>query len=68
MSRLKKHRERSGLRREDLASRAGISLSYVLKLESDDPPTPGLDIARRVAEALGVTVDEVFPEPKVRTA
>lgn len=61
MSKVKETREAQGLRREDLAARAGISYDYVRRLETDDPPTPGLDIARRVAEALGTTVDKLFP-------
>ena len=61
MSRLRQVREGKGLRREDLASLAGISYQYVRVLESDAPPTPGLEIARRVADALGVTVDDIFP-------
>lgn len=48
------------MRREDLASLADISHDYTYKLEAGKA-TPGLEIARRVAAALGSTVDEVFP-------
>jgi transcriptional regulator with XRE-family HTH domain len=68
MSRLRQVREERGLRREDLASRAGISYQYVRILESSDPPTPGLEIARRIAEALGATVDDIFPTADVVVA
>lgn len=61
MNRVKQHRESRGWRKEDLASRAGISLSYVNLLESKRPPTPGLDRARRIADVLGVEVDAIFP-------
>ena len=60
-SRIREIRESRGLRREDVASLTGISYEYVRKLEADDPPTPGLEIARKLASALGVTVDELFP-------
>lgn len=60
MSHLKTLREAKGLRREDVASRAGISYDYVRKLEVEGG-TPGLDIARAVARTLDATVDEVFP-------
>lgn len=63
MNRLKEQREALGLRREDVASKADISYDYVRRLEAPDPPTPGLAIARRIADALGTTVDDVFPEP-----
>lgn len=49
------------MRREALAARAGVSYGYIRQLESDDPPTPGLNVARRIADVLGVAVDEAFP-------
>jgi transcriptional regulator with XRE-family HTH domain len=61
MNAIKKTREAQGLRREDLASRASVSLAYIFKLESSTPPNPGLDIARRIAKTLGTTVDKLFP-------
>lgn len=48
------------MRRQEFAFMAGISEAYTYKLESGEA-TPGLEIARRVADALGVTVDEAFP-------
>ena len=62
MNRIQELREKRGLRREDVAARAGISYDYVRKLEAEGG-LPGLAIARRVADALGVTVDEAFPDP-----
>jgi transcriptional regulator with XRE-family HTH domain len=61
MSRVKEVREARGLRQEELAARAGISFSYVRQLEAADRPTPGLDIARRIADALETTIDALFP-------
>lgn len=60
MSQLKQIREGKGLRREQVAAAAGISLQYVRDLE-DDKSNPSLPIARKVAAALGVTVDDVWP-------
>jgi len=60
MNRLKALRDEKKLRREDVAARAGISYDYVRKLEIEGGQ-PGLDIARRMAAALGVTVDDLFP-------
>ena len=66
MTRLRKYRERSGLRREELALRAGISFEYICKLESKNPPTPGLAIARRLAAALGASLDDLFPVARAK--
>lgn len=65
MSRLREIRESRGLRKEDVASKAVISVEYVRLLEAPDPPVPGLAIARRLAKALGVTIDELFPTEHV---
>ncbi len=66
MNRLKETREARGLRLEDLASRAGITKEYVFKLERGEH-TPGLTIARGLADALDVSVDFLFP-PVAATA
>ncbi len=66
MTRMKELREAKGLRREDVASLAGISYDYVYRLETKGG-TPGLDIARRIADALDATVDAVFPPEPVAT-
>lgn len=64
MNRVRPIREAKGLRREDLASRALISYEYVRRLEreGDDTPEPTLPVARRIADALGSTLDDVFPQ------
>ncbi len=59
-SRVREFREARGLRREDVASRAGVSYETVRKLEAD-MHTPGLEMARRIAAALDATVDELWP-------
>jgi transcriptional regulator with XRE-family HTH domain len=61
MNLVKQVREAKRLRREDLAVRAGISVSYVFKLEREPELMPGLEHARAIARALGTTVDKLFP-------
>ena len=67
MNKVKARRVALDMRKEELAAVAEISLSYVNLLESDDPPNPGLDKARRIAKALRTTVDKLFPEPEPMT-
>ena len=43
-----------------LSIAAKVSPSYVYLLEARRV-TPSLEVARRIAKALGVTVDEAFP-------
>lgn len=60
MNELKAARTRLGWRPEVVAGRADISLVYYRRLEAG-LSQPTLPIARRVAEALGSTVDALWP-------
>jgi putative transcriptional regulator len=53
-------REALGLRQEDLAARADISYSYVRRLEAGTSD-PTITVARRIADALNSTIDQLFP-------
>lgn len=57
---IKEHRQALGLSQEATANRARISVRYYRLLEAGES-TPSLPIARRVAGALGVDVDAVWP-------
>lgn len=59
-TRLKLIVDKRGVRRERLAADAKISVSYLRMLERGQY-VPSLGIARRLASALDVTVDELFP-------
>lgn len=65
MNTVRPHREALGKSREALAVEARVSYSFVSQLEARagraDEPTPGIDIARRLASALGCDVDALFP-------
>lgn len=64
MSKLRERREGVGMRREELAFKAGISADYIRRLETNpDEANPTLEVARGIAEVLGTTVDELFPAP-----
>ena len=61
---LKKYREEKGVTQKELAESAKISERHYQNLERGIS-SPGIDTARRIADALGQTVDEVFPaKPK----
>lgn len=46
---------------KQVAAAAGIAVGYLHDLEFARK-RPGLDVARRLAKALGTTVDDIFPE------
>ena len=56
-ARLKQLRELAGLSQNALAKRAGISRPIISELESNRRRTTSIETARRLAKALGVTLD-----------
>jgi transcriptional regulator with XRE-family HTH domain len=52
-----------GMTQSDLAQATGLTRSYINQLATGRTEiTPGLTAARRIAKALGKSVDDVFPE------
>jgi len=49
-------RERQDITQEQLARRAKVARSYVAPIESGRKKNPSLDIVKRLARALGVSV------------
>jgi len=62
MSRLRAAREAAGLSREQLAVAAKVSFALVCKAEGEQSYTPRLRSARRIAAAVGSTLDWLFPD------
>jgi transcriptional regulator with XRE-family HTH domain len=58
-NRLKRLRAGRGLTQEELAARAGLSVSLVMALEQGKRGNPRLDTLLKLAAALGVTLDEL---------
>lgn len=55
-------RRRQGLTQQELADRSGVSVSAIRNAERR-ATSPSLDNLLALAEALGVTVELVLPEP-----
>lgn len=58
--RLRELRERAGLTQTALAKRARLSIVYVSLLESGKRKNPSMDVILRLAESLGVTVEQLL--------
>jgi transcriptional regulator with XRE-family HTH domain len=56
-ARLKEHRERFGWNQSELARRSGVPSQVISRLESGTRTGLTLDVARRLARALGVSLD-----------
>jgi transcriptional regulator with XRE-family HTH domain len=53
---MKRLRARSGLTQRELAKKTKVSQSYIGQLETGEQTNPTLDVLRRLAKALKVTV------------
>ena len=62
ISKMRRVREKKGLRQIDLALQAGCSLTWIWLLEQGGQERVSRKIKERVAEALETTVEELFLE------
>jgi putative transcriptional regulator len=58
-SNIKKYRQKAGLSQDQLARKAGIPYSTFLKIESGYTPNPSVLAVVSIADALGVSIDEL---------
>ncbi len=54
------HRRSRGMRQQELADAAGVSLRTITNLENRADYVPSLAVALRVARALGLGVERLF--------
>lgn len=59
--RLRRLRTQKGLSLDELAAATGISKAYLWKLERKPDVNPSIEIAQKLAEALGTTVGTLVP-------
>jgi putative transcriptional regulator len=57
---IKKLREAKGLSQEKLARLADVANNTLIKMESGENKNPTLDTLKKVAKALGVSVDDLI--------
>jgi len=58
-NRIREVRERKGWRQADLAEKVGVFQSEISEIETGERK-PNVYLAKRIAEALGVGIDEIF--------
>jgi transcriptional regulator with XRE-family HTH domain len=55
-------REREGLTQQELARAAGVAQSTIARFETGEN-TPNIETAKRIAQTLGVTLEELLSPP-----
>ena len=56
---LKEWRDERHMTREQLAAASGVSYPTIARLESRNDAKPGVDVAIKLAQALGVPVESI---------
>ena len=64
--RLKRLRQAAGISQQELASRAGLSVSLVAKLEHGKEANPRLSTLYDLADILGAKLSELVPDDRPR--
>lgn len=59
---IKKLREERGLDQEDVAKAAGVSVAYISLIESNKRQNPSTKVLAKIANVLGVSVEELFKD------
>ncbi len=57
---IKKHRQAKGISQDRLSKLADLSLNTVVNVESGTNPNPTIDTLIKIANALGVGVDDLI--------
>jgi len=57
---IKKYREKIGISQDKLSKLAGITLHTITKIECGATPDPRIETVKKIADALGVSVDELL--------
>ena len=57
---IKKYRNKLGISQDKLSKLAGVTLHTIAKIETGSTPDPRIETLRKIADALGVGVDDLI--------
>jgi len=57
---IKKYREKKGISQDKLSKLAGVTLHTITKIESGVTSDPRIETVKKIADALGVSVDDLL--------
>lgn len=57
---IKKYRLQKGMSQDKLSKLADVAFHTVVKIESGDTPNPTIETVKKIAVALGVSVDDLI--------
>lgn len=59
---IKKYRRKAGISQDRLSKQANVTLHAIAKIESEATLDPRIETVKRIADALGCSVDELIAE------
>ena len=57
---IKKYRNKLGISQDVLSKRANLAFHTIAKIEAGSTPDPRIETVKKIADALGVTLDDVM--------
>lgn len=57
---IKRYRAKLGISQDKLSKLAGITLHTITKIESGATPDPRIETVKKIADALGVSIDDLM--------
>ena len=57
---IKKYRKKLGISQDVLSKRANLAFHTIAKIEAGSTPNPTIDTVKKIADALGVSLDDLM--------
>lgn len=57
---MKKYRKKLGISQDVLSKRANLAYHTIAKIEAGSTPDPRIETVKKIADALGVTLDNLM--------
>ena len=57
---IKKYRNKLGISQDVLSKRANLAIHTIAKIEAGSTPDPRIKTVKKIADALGVTLDDLM--------
>ena len=57
---IRKYRKKLGISQDKLSKLAGVTFQTITKIESGTTPDPRIKTVRKIADALGVSIDDLL--------
>jgi transcriptional regulator with XRE-family HTH domain len=57
---IKKYRKLAGISQDQLSKKADLAFHTIAKIEAGSTPNPTIDTVKKIADALGVSLDDLM--------